>query len=336
MRFLKKLHKWVGLLIGLQVLLWLSSGLMISLLDPDKVSGKAWSDPIEVDDSGRLYSNVLEPTDLPPAYTRDAFSIKYALHRGMPVYRIRSAHGETLLNATDASIITTSKSEAKILARHDYSGNGKIISIEKGNAPDLETRNHSGQYWKVDFSDGVKTSLYISAVSGEIIERRNNFWRARDFFWMLHIMDYQDRQDFNNSLIILVVLIAIWLGISGFILLFYSFNRHDFLFFNIFKRNRQITVTMVDPESGSESELKLNKDSNLFLALATHGYELPSICGGGGECGKCRLKIESEMMPEINEIETGLIPKALREKGFRLACQHEVSNEMKLYMPEPR
>ena len=38
MRLLKKVHKWVGLLIGIQVLLWLLSGLMISLLDPAKVS----------------------------------------------------------------------------------------------------------------------------------------------------------------------------------------------------------------------------------------------------------------------------------------------------------
>lgn len=38
MTFLKKLHKWVALLIGLQVLLWLLSGFMISLLDPARVS----------------------------------------------------------------------------------------------------------------------------------------------------------------------------------------------------------------------------------------------------------------------------------------------------------
>jgi len=32
-RFLKQLHKWVGLLIGIQILLWMVSGLAISLLD---------------------------------------------------------------------------------------------------------------------------------------------------------------------------------------------------------------------------------------------------------------------------------------------------------------
>ena len=43
-------------------------------------------------------------------------------------------------------------------------------------------------------------------------------------------MDYSGRNNFNNLLIITVALTAIWLGISGFILLFYSFRRRDFDF----------------------------------------------------------------------------------------------------------
>ena len=58
-RFLKKIHKWVGLLIGIQVLLWLSSGLMISLWDPAKVSGKEWSTPVAKERSVRLHNNIL-------------------------------------------------------------------------------------------------------------------------------------------------------------------------------------------------------------------------------------------------------------------------------------
>jgi hypothetical protein len=55
MRLLKKLHKWIGLLIGLQVLLWVLSGLVISLLDPARVSGRQWAD-----------TTPHEPEPLPP------------------------------------------------------------------------------------------------------------------------------------------------------------------------------------------------------------------------------------------------------------------------------
>ena len=37
MLFLRKLHKWLGLVIGLQVVLWAASGVMFAWLDPDAV-----------------------------------------------------------------------------------------------------------------------------------------------------------------------------------------------------------------------------------------------------------------------------------------------------------
>jgi hypothetical protein len=39
MLFLRKLHKWLGLIIGLQLVLWAVSGVMFAWLDPDKVDG---------------------------------------------------------------------------------------------------------------------------------------------------------------------------------------------------------------------------------------------------------------------------------------------------------
>ena len=80
MRFLKKLHKWVGLIIGLQVTLWVLSGLMISLIDPVKVSGRQWaiSTPHELEalPPGAL----LEPDELPAAILADALSVKLTEH----------------------------------------------------------------------------------------------------------------------------------------------------------------------------------------------------------------------------------------------------------------
>jgi len=330
MGILKKLHKWVGLLIGLQVMLWLLSGLMISLLDPAKVSGKQWAAPI-TDESPALQSGVLlEPNELPAELLSDALSISLTNSHGQAVYRIKHGGDEALINAADGSIIQTSKADAEILARQDFVGNGDIISIQAGRAPDLETRNSSGNYWKVDFSDDASTTLYISVSSGDILERRNSYWRVRDFFWMLHIMDYSSHEDFNNPLIIFVALVAIWLGIRGFILLFSSFNRHDFYFLNLMRKPDEVVITLIDPSCAKPKQLSLRKGSNLFLSLATHNINLPSICGGGGECGKCRVKMEGDNPPIANTIEQGLIPSSLRKQGYRLACQQEVKNNITL------
>jgi len=228
--FLRKLHKWVGLAIGLQLFFWLSSGVMMAQLDPEKVSGAKWASTTHAEPQATRFFGLLEPQQLPAEQLENAHSIRLEMNRGVPVYRIRRANGETLLNARDGAVITFNRKFAEQIASADFTGKADIESITAGQAPDLETRDSIGPYWRVNFSDKHSTSIYISASSGEILERRNSYWRVRDFFWMLHIMDYSGRSNFNNSIIITVALIAIWLGLSGFILLFYSFRRRDFDF----------------------------------------------------------------------------------------------------------
>lgn len=151
---------------------------------------------------------------------------------------------------------------------------------------------------------------------------------------MLHIMDYPGRENFNNPLVIAVALIAIWLGISGFMLLFGSFSRSDFFFLKSPGTRGEVVITLIDPGVKQPQKVKLNKGSNLFLSLATHDVSLASICGGGGECGKCRVRFETAPWPEANTIELGLIPKRRRERGYRLACQQVADRDMTLNLPE--
>ena len=333
-RTLKKIHKWVGLLIGVQVFLWLLSGLVISLIDPVKVSGKQWASATSSKSQSIDSTRLLSPVELPAEHLEDALGVDLTMRHGKPVYLIRHADGESLLSASDGSLIVIDKADAERLAQQDFSGDGEIVSSEQGMAPDQETRRRKGVYWRVSFSDRASTAIYISASTGTILERRNTYWRVRDFFWMLHIMDYPGRENFNNPLIISIALIAIWLGLSGFGLLFGSFTRADFFFLNILRKNDNAVITLVDNKTGKSRQLKLRKGSNLFLSLATHSVNLPSICGGGGECGKCRVKFESADLPQANNVETGLIPKRLREQGYRLACQQKVDKDMALNLPD--
>lgn len=334
MPYIRKLHKWVGLLIGLQVFLWLLSGLTISLLDPARVNGQFLASPARASVQTLPQGRLLEPNELSQDYLAAAHSVELGMNHGEPVYRISRSDGVILLDATSGEPVVTRRADAASLARQDYSGDGAITSITRGVAPDMETRRHQGEYWRVNFSDDVDTSLYISAVDGRILERRNDYWRVRDFFWMLHTMDYPGRDNFNNALVISTALIAIWLGLSGLLMLFDSFNRHDFYFLNVFQPVKTKVVTLVDPGDGSSTSLKIRQGANLFVALAEQGTDLPSVCGGGGDCGKCRVRLEASTLPEPNPIERGLIPSALRKQGYRLACQHHVAENLRLYLPK--
>jgi len=334
MVFLKKLHKWVGLLIGIQVLLWLLSGLLMSLLDPAKVSGGQWARQIEQEAQALPRGPLLEPDQLIAEQLSGAVSIQLQMIRGLATYRIRRADGVTLVNATDGSVILFDQQYAETLALQDFIGAGEIISIQSGVAPDRETRARNGPYWRVDFSDKVHTSLYISATTGEILDRRNSYWRVFDFFWMLHIMDYAGRQNFNNTLIIVVALIAIWLGLSGLLLLFGSFTRKDFNFLRLLRKRTEVLVTLIDPLVSTPQQVRLSQGGNLFLSLAAHNVTLPSNCGGGGSCGLCLVQMESSELSPPNAAERDHIPKHLLQQGFRLACQHEVTHSITLRLAE--
>ena len=93
----------------------------------------------------------------------------------------------------------------------------------------LEVREHEGSIWRVPFSDSDATTLYVSAQDGRILERRNDSWRLFDFVWMLHIMDYTGRKDFNNPLVITAASGGLWNVLSGIWLLVTSFRLSEFV-----------------------------------------------------------------------------------------------------------
>ena len=332
MVFLKKAHKWVSLLIGIQLLLWLLSGLFLSLIDSEKVSGAKWATVVSPATGVILDRKLLEPHELSASQLQGALNLSLQVRRGQTVYRIRRTNGTLLVNASNGETLMTNKSDAKMLAQQDFGGSGEILSIKKGVAPDLETSDSNGDYWRVNFSDDANTSIYISVATGEILERRNRYWRQFDFFWMLHIMDYSGHKDINNALVISIALISVWLGLSGFMLLFCSFGRHDFHFLNVFGKQPMVTIKLVDPQVNVPQLVRLRKNSNLFMSLTSHGINLPSSCGGGGDCGRCRVQFDSFEAPEVTKIELSTIPEILCEQGWRLACQHKVENSLTLHL----
>ena len=86
-----------------------------------------------------------------------------------------------------------------------------------------EARGHALPLWRVDFADERNTRYYVSASEGRLVERRNDAWALFDVFWMLHTMDYANRDDFNTPWVIAFALGALWLAISGGFLLVKSF-----------------------------------------------------------------------------------------------------------------
>jgi uncharacterized 2Fe-2S/4Fe-4S cluster protein (DUF4445 family) len=69
---------------------------------------------------------------------------------------------------------------------------------------------------------------------------------------------------------------------------------------------------------------------NLIRAAMEAGVHINASCGGGGVCGKCRVRIES------GEVDGGIseqLSDADREKGYRLACLATVNSDLTVRIP---
>ena len=221
---LRVLHKWIGLIIGLQFVLWTLSGAGMALLDMEQVSGGSMQEPppaamSRVDGWPRV-QQLLGGEAIQSAVMRP-------LH-GQYVYEVTTDNGVKLFNASSGDPVVVDARAARQIAQSAYPGSSAVRSVGLLSDLTLEVREHGLPIWRVDFDDAEKSSYYVSGTTGAVLERRNDMWRTWDFLWMLHNMDYSNRTSFNHPLIIMVGFAAVWLAITGLWLLTRTGWRADF------------------------------------------------------------------------------------------------------------
>ena len=224
--WLRKIHKWVGLVIGLQFLIWAISGTAMALLPMDEVEGGPMAMEAEpatpVSDEAwpkvqrALAGQLVTGLSLRPLAGRQALEIK-------------TSEGVRLFDANDGLPIVIDGETAKSIAGAVHPLGTPAAKVTQLRELPLAVREHELPIWQVDFRDDGNSSYYVSGTTGEILERRNDAWRWWDFFWMLHNMDYAKRTSFNHPLIIMVGFAMSWLAVTGFWLLFRTMWRHDFV-----------------------------------------------------------------------------------------------------------
>lgn len=222
MIFMRKLHDWLGILIGLQMLVWLLSGTVISLLDSDTVSGEIYQAPVEPQ---RLATAAMYIQPLATMIGAEEFiSFELVSILEQPFYRVATASEHYLVHPDSGERVAITAEAAQRLALNDYTGPGNLVTLDLLPGPTLETRDYPDTVWRVGFDDALNTRLYVSADTGSILERRNDRWALFDFFLMLHFMDYAREDNFNNLPVIALGFGSLWLSVTGFLLLFTSFN----------------------------------------------------------------------------------------------------------------
>ncbi len=223
-RLVRKLHRWLGLLVGLQLLLWVSGGLFMSAFDIETVRGehrKRAQDPVPLSASGAYQ----HPTEILANAGVDATALQLSQWQGRAVYTLETAQGMQLYDAVTGSLLSPlAREQALAVAQADYAGNGSATAVEWITEPALEYRGRDLPLWRVRFADDLNTTVYVSASTGRVVARRNDIWRLFDVVWMLHIMDYDERDDFNNPLLVGFAASALAFVFSGLLMLWLAYR----------------------------------------------------------------------------------------------------------------
>jgi uncharacterized iron-regulated membrane protein len=217
-------HKWIGLIVGLQILAWMVSGLFMTWFPIEKVRSEHLIR--EVAPRGMQQSIDLMTATLPLATLSVPISrLELVDVAGRWMWRIDvNGKPHALYDIAAGRMVSPlDEAAARAIAIADYAGEGKIVSatlIEK-DAP-IEYRS-TLPVWQFVFDDADATHLYVQPLTGRVAARRSGLWRMYDFLWSLHIMDYTERDNFNNWPVVIMSLLGVLLTISGIAILVYRF-----------------------------------------------------------------------------------------------------------------
>jgi uncharacterized iron-regulated membrane protein len=228
---LRKVHRWLGLLMALQIVAWMASGLWFAIYPIETIRGEHLTRPSEELQAG---SHANFPHELSaPAALHKALDEHFAGDWALSSVQLHQRNGEIawrvsgtsrgqafvrLLDGDGSRVrpgLTVAAAERQAL---DWLVNpGEVRSVEwiEQVEADAEIRGRAPPFWKVSFNEPESLNLYLDPWTGEILARRTTRWRVFDFLWMLHIMDFETRDDFNHPLLQVAAALGLIIALSG-------------------------------------------------------------------------------------------------------------------------
>lgn len=214
---IRKAHRYLGIFIGIQFIMWTVSGLYFSWTDLDEIHGDHFKKEEPVHSS---FANLKSPTELHPEM--EVASVKLQEISGQPFYYVNE---NVLMDARNGEIIEeiNSKQALDIASRY-MKEDLKVSGIERitETGKHHEYRERLLPAWVISYDSDENLKAYVGALTGNFNTVRHRDWRWFDFLWMTHTMDYEGRDDFNNLLLRSFSLLGLITVLSGFLLWYVS------------------------------------------------------------------------------------------------------------------
>ncbi len=236
--YIRRSHRWLGFIIGIQFLAWTIGGLYFSWSDMDEVHGDyEHIQPSLIGSKVTLHSPMLLLDTLNKIEALDSISdVRLVTILNKPHWLIsyfpkghERHHTKYILGDAESGSIRPSltKEECVLVAINSYTGNKKLEHVEFLTQTDKhhEYRGQPLPAYAITFGTQSPVTFYIPADIGVVQKVRNTPWRRFDFLWMLHTMDYSGRDNITNWLLRFFSILGLVTVLSGFTLFYFSMKR---------------------------------------------------------------------------------------------------------------
>ncbi len=214
---IRKTHRYLGVFLGIQFLLWTTSGLYFSWTNIDEIHGDQFKN---LDYQPRTFNNLISPTLLNVSEGINTIELRDL--KGVPYYWINKSK---LYNAVDGEPKNNiAEDEALYVAKNYMKDNLEVVTIEQIDEVDKhhEYREKLLPAYVISYKNDEALKSYVSVIDGKFQTVRHRSWRWFDFLWMTHTMDYEGRDNFNTIVLRAFSLLGLITVLSGFLLWYTS------------------------------------------------------------------------------------------------------------------
>ncbi|QHI36561.1 hypothetical protein IMCC3317_19240 [Kordia antarctica] len=214
---IRKTHRYLGLFIGIQFLMWTISGLYFSWTDIDDIHGDQFKN---LQYQPKAFQNLLSPSQLNVQEGIRAIEIRDI--DNVPHYWINKKQLYNALNGKLKSEIT--EEEAIYVAKQYMKKELQIVNVERITevGKQHEYREKLLPAYVISYANDEAIKAYVSVNDGKFQTVRHRSWRWFDFLWMTHTMDYEGRDNFNTIVLRIFSLLGLITVLSGFLLWYTS------------------------------------------------------------------------------------------------------------------
>lgn len=214
---IRKTHRYLGLFLGIQFIMWTASGLYFSWTDIDEIHGDHFRN---MHHEPMAFDGLIGLSQINLSSKISSVSLKEIA--GQPYYWINN---EFLVDARSGKVKEgITKDEALAVAKTHMTHHLKVKEIALLTETDKhhEYREKKLPAYVISYESPDNIKAYVSVADGSFQTIRHRNWRWFDFLWMTHTMDYEGRDDINNIVLRAFSLLGLITVLSGFLLWFTS------------------------------------------------------------------------------------------------------------------